>query len=141
MSRAPSGKRSKQFANPSGARGRPSGGVEKLEERHLFAVSVTPYAGGANATSLVQNNLLVGNTGITIVSATYVGTTSQGGTYTGFDYPAPSGGLTIGDGVILTSGLAAGAEGPNQNFGVFDPTSGGIENETNALGTAGDANL
>src|SRR3954452_16330695 len=86
---------------------------EGLEEGCLFALAITPVPASASATTLASA-IVIPNTGITVNSGSYVGANDQGGTYTGFDM---TGGnnvrLNIRDGVILTSGAALNALGPN----------------------------
>lgn len=90
---------------------------EPLEERRLFALAVAPVPAAASATAL-GNALVVPNTGITLTGGTYTGVNNQGGTYTGFDESNAAGNrLRILDGVLLTTGLAAGALGPNDDAG------------------------
>jgi hypothetical protein len=133
--------------NPSSAR-RPKGrassrepagpalAVEALEDRRLFALSVTPFL-ATNPAITLANALLLPNTGINVIGASYVGADNQGGTYTGFDLTSGNTRLAISDGVLLTSGAANGALPPNQN----SPDRGDILDESTALGTAGDADL
>jgi hypothetical protein len=103
---------------------------EPLEERRLLALVVSPVAAGTSAATLGAS-LVVPNSGITIVGGTYVGANNQGGTYTGLDTTSALGQrLQIPDGVILTTGRASDAQGPN------DSRSTGV-----ILGTAGDPNL
>ena len=90
---------------------------EALEERRLFALAVTPLPAAASATAL-GSALVVPNTGITLTGGTYTGVANQGGTYTGFDESNFTGQrLRILDGVLLTTGLAADAMGPNTSTG------------------------
>lgn len=110
--------------------------AECLEDRCLFAVAVTPYNGNANGTPLADQ-LVLPNTGITVTSAVFVGANGQAGTFTGLDYTLPTGALTLEDGVLLTSGLATGAEGPNGNRGSLQV----LDNESTGLGRAGDSDL
>jgi hypothetical protein len=101
---------------------------EALEDRCLFALAITPVPAAVPAANLA-NAILMPNTGITITGASYVGIDNQGGTFTGFDMTTPQNQrLNIRDGVLLTSGLAGGALGPNDlpdttniNFGAGDP--------------------
>jgi hypothetical protein len=83
---------------------------------------VTPTANGE---TLV--NTIIG-TGVTVTpgSVNYIGVATQAGTFTG----GLSAGIGIDEGIILTSGDALLAPGPND----FDDASG-------SLGTAGDADL
>ena len=88
---------------------------EALEGRCLFALANTPLPAAASATALGAT-LLVPNTGLTITGGTYVGVNNQGGTYTGFDMTTPQNQrLNIQDGVLLTTGLANNALGPNDS--------------------------
>jgi hypothetical protein len=123
------------FRRPRSSGGRPCPATprvagEALEERRLLALVVSPVAAGTSAATL-GTAMLVPNGGITIVGGSYVGANNQGGTYTGLDTTSPFGQrLQIPDGVILTTGRAADAQGPN------DSRSTGV-----ILGTAGDSNL
>ena len=107
--------------------GAPSG--EALEDRRLFALVITPQPAAAPATALGAA-LLVPNTGLTITGGSYVGVNNQGGTYTGFAMAAAGTSLSIQDGVLLTTGLAADALGPNDQPGT-----------TTDHGTPGDLDL
>lgn len=103
-------------AGPNGGDPRCCAG-EALEERRLFALAVSPVPATASATAL-GSALVVPNTGITLTGGTYAGVANQGGTYTGFDETNPFGQrLSILDGVLLTTGLASDALGPNLNPG------------------------
>jgi hypothetical protein len=120
------GRRGDTAANPRAAwreRARAPGGDaaagvfagEALEQRLLFVLAVTPVPAATPATQLGAA-LLVPNTGITLTGGAYVGVDNQGGTYTGFDLGPPTGQrLSIPDGVLLTSGLANDALGPNDS--------------------------
>lgn len=103
--------------------------VEGLEERRLFALAITPLPAGADAAAL-GNQILVPNTGLTITGGTYTGAADQGGTYTGFDIRSLTNHLVIQDGILLTTGLAADALGPNLN-----------SQQSTSHGTAGDPDL
>lgn len=87
---------------------------ERLEERYLLALTITPVQGIPPASSLVTP-ILVPNSGINVVNSSWAGTGNQTGTYTGFDFtdPRTNTRLLIQDGVLLTNGQAANARGPN----------------------------
>jgi hypothetical protein len=103
---------------------------EALEERRLLALTVAPVPAGTAAATLATT-LVVPGSGITVTGGTYVGANNQGGTYAGLDTTSQFGQrLQIPDGVILTTGRAADALGPNDA-----PDTGVV------LGTAGDTNL
>ena len=88
---------------------------EALEERRLFALAITPLPAAASAPTLGAT-LLVPNTGLAITGGTYVGLNDQGGTFTGFDMTTQQNQrLNIQDGVLLTTGLANNALGPNDS--------------------------
>jgi hypothetical protein len=70
-----------------------------------FAINITP----SGDTNILVNNIL--GPGITIVSASYDGSELASGTFTG----GIGSGLGMESGIILTSGYAASAVGPNQN--------------------------
>ena len=107
--------RARRAAAPT-SRPAPVGG-EALEDRRLFALAVTPLPAATPATTLGAA-LLVPNSGITITGGTYVGQATQGGTFTGFDETGPAGQrLRIVDGVLLTTGSAPAALGPNNASG------------------------
>lgn len=121
--------RGRSAAAPRRRAGRPAVG-EALEERRMLVVAVTPVPAAVDPTTL-GNAILIANTGLTITGGTYVGVDGQGGTFTGFDLVAPGNQrLNIRDGVLLTSGTAVDAEGPN------DSTS-----TTTIHNTAGDPDL
>ena len=103
--------------------------IEGLEERRLFALAVAPFSTAPSATAL-GNQILVPGTGLTITGGSYVGANGQGGTYSGLDLVSPTNTLVIQDGVLLTTGLASQATGPNVNT-----------QSTFLHGTAGDADL
>src|SRR5438105_8671647 len=88
---------------------------EALEERCLFALAITPVPAAVAATNLASA-ILIPNTGITVTGATYVGADNQGGTYTGFDLIGGSNvRVNLRDGVLLTTGAALNAMGPNDS--------------------------
>lgn len=70
-------------------------------------LSIVPYDVATPIDTLVSA-IQAANSGITILSSSYIGITGQGGTYTGFDLPSTAGGPTITapNGVLLTSGSA-----------------------------------
>ena len=87
---------------------------------HGFSqISVTPED---NAMSLA-NNLIGSESGVTIVSASLIGATGAAGTFSG-------GTFGISEGIVLTSGFATTAVGPNNSGGAGS-----------GRGTAGDAQL
>jgi hypothetical protein len=111
--------------------------LEPLEERTLFALAIQPHAISSPAVDLA-NALLLQNTGITITGATFVGADGQAGSYSGFDLTSGINRLAISDGVILTSGQAINALGPNQNR----PDSQGAQDDASTdLGLPGDPDL
>jgi hypothetical protein len=116
---------------------------ESLEGRRLFALSVTPFnpADGALA---FANALVSGATGITVTSATFVGNDGQAGTFSGFDLASGPETLQLGDGVLLTSGMAANALGPNDLAAINHSWGAAGDADVDALlGSAGsnDANV
>ena len=103
---------------------------EALEDRCLFALAITPVPATGPAATLASA-ILIPNTGLTVTGASYVGVDGQGGTFTGFDMTTPQNQrVNIRDGVVLTSGLATDALGPND-----------LTNTTTAHLTAGDPDL
>lgn len=133
-------KRSK--LRPVAARARQGGrpaAIESLEGRTLFALTIGPFAASSPAITLANQLLLAGGagTGINITGASFVGVDGQAGTYAGFDLSSGNNRLAISDGVILTSGSAQGALGPNDNF----PDNFGLADESTSVGTPGDADL
>lgn len=74
---------------------------------HAFALVVTPTADG----STLANTIL--GSGITISSVVYTGAAGASGTFTG----GAASGIGIESGILLTSGNAAGAVGPNNDDG------------------------
>lgn len=125
---------SSQPRHPKRATGQTSTlSVERLEDRTLFDLTIGPYSTSTPALTLAQQLLLGGGntvTGINITSAQYIGTDGQAGTYAGFDLQQGENRLAISDGVILTSGSAQGALGPNDETG-----------ESTEIGSAGDSDL
>ena len=110
--------------------------IESLEERALFALTVDAFPAGNPAVDLAQALVLNAPTGITVIGATYsAGSNTQGGTYSGFDLRSNGGStrLAINDGVILTSGEAEGALGPNQNRYTSGSGTGALGNESNPV--------
>ena len=106
--------------------------IEQLEDRTLFALTVAPFAASGAPTDLA-NALLLGQTGITITGASFVGVDGQAGTYAGFDLRSGINRLAINDGVLLTSGNASSAV-DNQNF---PDQQGGQDDASGALGPPG----
>jgi hypothetical protein len=107
--------------------------IERLEDRTLFDLTIGPYSTGTPALTLAQQLLLGGGnavTGINITNAQYVGSDGQAGTFAGFDLQQGNNRLAISDGVILTSGSAQGALGPNDDTG-----------ESTSVGAPGDTDL
>jgi hypothetical protein len=96
--------------------------VERLEDRITPVTSVTNLTQGATATAMVQSLL---GPGVQASNITYTGAPVASGTFSG-------GTATIGfdQGVILTSGDAAGVLGPNNTSGY-----------TGSNGTPGDSQL
>lgn len=95
----------------------------------VMAISVTT---SNNATTLTNNIL---GLGISIVGTpTYTGAAIAAGTFTG----GTASGLGFDTGIVLTSGSAVGAEGPNGNF---TDSPGTTDDESTTNGQAGDADL
>lgn len=97
------------------ARRRRALAVESLEDRTLFALTVTPYSPAVTPAVDLANAIVLDNTGVTVTGATFVGVDSQAGVFSGFDFRSGANRLAINDGVILTSGNATAAPS-NQNF-------------------------
>ena len=102
---------------------------EALEDRRLFALGITPQPATVPPTALGAA-LLVPNTGLTLTGGTYVGVSDQGATFTGFDMVSGNTRLNIQDGVLLTTGRAIDALGPND-----------LPGTSTAWATAGDPDL
>ncbi|HEX3358686.1 MAG TPA: choice-of-anchor L domain-containing protein [Tepidisphaeraceae bacterium] len=102
---------------------------QSLECRRLLALSVTPYNPGS-ALSQLTGALVTPSTGISVTGSSFVGENGQAGNFSGFSETSGATTLAIGDGIILTSGLATNALGPNNSSGAAA-----------AWGDAGDANL
>jgi len=87
--------------------------VENLEERRLFALSVTPFTPGSAST--LTNALLVPGSGINVSNSSYVGDSNQGGTFSSFNFSNNGTSLSLADGILLTNGLANSATQPAAN--------------------------
>jgi hypothetical protein len=94
-------------------------GLEPLEDRCLMTagLQVTPFD-NESPLSVLTDSLLAAHSGITITEATFLGTDGQAGTYTGFDLHDAASFLKLLDGILLTSGRAVNALGPNDTSGV-----------------------
>lgn len=79
-------------------------------------LQVTPYD-PATPLSTLTNALVKPNTGINIVGSSFVGQNGQAGTYTGFNFHDQNTSLSLTDGILLTSGSAINAVGPNNQTG------------------------
>lgn len=86
-----------------------------------MALTVTTSTDG----TAMANSLLSAGSGITISNVTYTGGATQGGFFTG-----AAGAIGIDEGIILTSGNATDAEGPNSS-----------DSLSASPGTGGDADL
>jgi hypothetical protein len=88
-------------------------------------LAITPYE-STQPISILTNALIKPNTGINLLSASYVGqdtqpltsNTAQAGTYTGFSFQDQNTSLALPDGILLTSGSALNALGPNNSSSV-----------------------
>ncbi|MFW6125258.1 MAG: choice-of-anchor L domain-containing protein, partial [Pirellulales bacterium] len=76
-------------------------------------MSVAPFNPATTPLDALIDALLASDSGLTVLDARYVGAAGQGGTYTGFDFDDGATQLSLGDGMLLTTGLATRAEGPN----------------------------
>jgi hypothetical protein len=109
----------------------------------LFGVVTTSYA--LNVTVTDNAATLAGTilgSGITLVgSPTYTGSSSSAGTFTG----GVASGLDFDTGIILATGNAIDADGPNANNGepeaLGNGMAGGLNDASTQLGTAGDPAL
>lgn len=92
---------------------------------HALSVSTTTDTG------TLTGALVGAGSGITVGTTTYTGAATQGGTYSGFNLSNGSDTVSIGGGVVLTSGNANGIDlpGATNNDSSFDAV----------LGTPGDA--
>lgn len=109
----------------------------------VTALFLSSSAGAINITSENDGNVLanaIAGSGVTIDSVSYVGADGQAGTFT----DGNSSGIGIEEGIILTSGLAITAEGPNTSdsagtvlgtagYGALDTLSGGTTFDANIL--------
>ena len=109
----------------------------------VTGVSIGMAAHGAllvttSTDATVLANALAG-TGVTVSGATLTGASTQQGTFTG----GVSAGIGIGSGVILTSGNANLAPGPNSADNTGEDVDGGSDSDlaTLATGTIFDANV
>ncbi len=75
-------------------------------------LSVTPYD-PSTPLSTLTNALLTPGTGLNLVGSSYVGQNGQAGTYNGFSFHDQNSSLSLANGVLLTSGSAVNALGPN----------------------------
>ncbi|WP_169981199.1 choice-of-anchor L domain-containing protein [Tautonia rosea] len=112
------------------ARHRFRSAIERLEERVILSLTVTPTQ---DANTLIQTILGADVTArnVVLVSNGTLGSTSTGpstGTFSGGTDAANN--VGIASGIILSSGAAKKAEGPNSSAGISTP-----------FGTAGDADL
>lgn len=92
----------------------------------LTAVAAAPAHAVAVSTTTDANalaTLLSGGGGVTITSASLIGAANQQGTFTG----GLASGIGIAEGVILTSGNATLAPGPNDNDGAGATTGTGSD--------------
>ena len=97
------------------------GGASASVSQQAFIVSpsplnVTPYDPTAPLSTLTDA-LLTPNSGINIVGASFVGQNGQAGTYTGFSFHDQNSSLSLANGILLTSGSAVNALGPNNSTG------------------------
>jgi VCBS repeat-containing protein len=105
---------------------------QPLESRWLFALSVTPYDPGTSLGQLT-GALIVPSTGIALTGSSYIGGNGQAGTFSGFSETSGATTLAIGDGVLLTSGSAVNALGPNNSSGVTTSWGSGGDSDLTAL--------
>lgn len=98
---------------------------------HALVINTSIGATASDAATTLTNAYLAANSGINVLSSSYVGSLSapQSGTYSGFNLVSNVGGptLAMNDGILLTSGRANIAM--TNNDASFD----------GSLGTAGDA--
>lgn len=99
-----------------------------------MALTVTASTDG----TAMANSLLSAGSGITISNVTYIGGATQGGFFTG-----AAGAIGIDEGIILTSGDALLAPGPNTNDGVTGGFGTGSDADLNAIsgGSTNDKNV
>lgn len=91
-----------------------------LSAGNASALSVTPTGNGATLVSTILGG------GISVSNISYSGSATSAGTFT----DGVASGIGIQSGILLTSGTAAGAVGPNT-----------VDGYTGIVGTGGDANL
>lgn len=78
-------------------------------------LQVTPYD-PTTPLSTLTNALFAPNSGLTLVGSSFVGQQGQAGTYTGLSFQDATTSLSLPDGILLTSGLATNALGPNNTM-------------------------
>jgi hypothetical protein len=91
--------------------------VEELEARRLFALAVTPY-NPVDPLAVLTNALVLGGSGITVTGSSYAGGMGHGGTFTGLNFTSNGHTVSQDNGVLLTTGLANNALGPNDSAGI-----------------------
>lgn len=111
-------------------------GVEALEDRTLFDLTIAPYDPSTPAVELAQRLLLPG-TGVNVTGASFVGVPGQAGNYSGFDFRSGPNRLAISDGVVLTSGSVGDIPGQQNRQDQF----GGQDDASTELFTPGDADV
>lgn len=79
-------------------------------------LSVTPYDPTTSLTTLTDA-LIAPNSGLNLVGSSFVGQNGQAGTYTGFSFHDQNTSLSLANGILLTSGSAVNALGPNSSTG------------------------
>ncbi|HZT83108.1 MAG TPA: choice-of-anchor L domain-containing protein, partial [Gemmataceae bacterium] len=99
------------------------------------SLDITPFTPGptASVSTLTDALLVPGGGGLTVVSSSYVGADGQGGTYTGFHFDDGTTQLALPDGIVLTSGLARNALGPNDSPGKSAFTGTGTDPDLNGI--------
>ena len=100
------------------------------------ALNVSPLDGTNDAEDLVNS---IKGPGITILSQSYTGLSTQSGTFTG----GTASGIGFESGIVLTTGRATDADGPNSaaSESLASQTVSGADDADVATGTAGDTDL
>ena len=106
--------------------------VEELEARRLFALAVTPY-NPTNPLTELTGALVLGGSGITVTGSTYAGGIGHGGRFTGLNLTSNGHTLSQDDGILLTTGLANNALGPNDSAGISHAWAATGDSDVGAL--------
>lgn len=95
--------------------------------RSKNSLNVSPLSGGSTAQEMVENILGVG---VTFSNVQYTGSTIASGLFSG----GVAAGININDGIILSSGAAENAIGPNNSTGISQQNNVAGDPDLNSLG-------